>query len=59
MVPFRWHNDDNATPQTTDGPSGTHFRNGVEEGTKQGEHVGQWVVGKLLGQPVALAKMPD
>lgn len=32
---------------------GIHFRDGVEEGTKQGEHVGQWVLNKLLERPVA------
>ena len=32
---------------------GIHYRDGVEEGTKQGEHVGQWIVSKLLSQQVA------
>lgn len=34
---------------------GIHFRDGVEEGTIQGEHVGQWVVSRLLERPVAAA----
>lgn len=34
---------------------GIHFRDGVEEGTKQGEHVGKWVLDKLLERPVAQA----
>ncbi|OIN58299.1 vanadium-dependent haloperoxidase [Arsenicibacter rosenii] len=33
---------------------GIHFRDGVEEGTVQGEHVGQWVIRKLL--PVTIAR---
>lgn len=32
---------------------GIHYRDGVEEGTHQGEHVGQWIVNKLL--PATLA----
>lgn len=32
---------------------GIHFRDGVEEGTHQGEHVGQWVLHKLLTKSVA------
>ena len=32
---------------------GIHYRDGVEEGTKQGEKVGQWVVSRFLNQQVA------
>ena len=32
---------------------GIHFRDGVEEGTHQGEHVGQWVLTKLLPEQLA------
>lgn len=34
---------------------GIHYRDGVEEGTMQGEKVGQWVVGKLLPPPATVA----
>jgi hypothetical protein len=30
---------------------GIHFRDGVEQGTYQGEKVGNWVWTKLKGQP--------
>ncbi|GAB3543901.1 vanadium-dependent haloperoxidase [Spirosoma fluminis] len=33
---------------------GIHYRDGVEEGTRQGEHVGQWVVRKLLDKAIAV-----
>ncbi|MBE7179575.1 MAG: vanadium-dependent haloperoxidase, partial [Mucilaginibacter polytrichastri] len=33
---------------------GIHFRDAVEEGTVQGEHIGQWVLTKLLDKPVAM-----
>ena len=35
---------------------GIHYRDGVEEGTLQGEHVGQWVLTKLVPEPVIAAK---
>lgn len=33
---------------------GIHYRDGVEEGTRQGEHIGQWVVLKLLPKQLAV-----
>ncbi len=35
---------------------GIHYRDGVEEGTVQGEHVGQWVLTKLLDKPQVASK---
>ncbi|RIV23783.1 phosphatase PAP2 family protein [Fibrisoma montanum] len=35
---------------------GIHYRDGVDEGTRQGEHVGQWVVRKLLPSATIAAK---
>ncbi|WP_338870061.1 vanadium-dependent haloperoxidase [Spirosoma sp. SC4-14] len=35
---------------------GIHFRDGVEEGTRQGEHIGQWVVHTLLPTPTIASK---
>jgi hypothetical protein len=36
---------------------GIHFRDGVEEGTRQGERIGQWVLQKVYGvEPKVIAK---